>query len=425
MFMSYNSRSASRVIVSTIIVATVFMGDSVAFAANTWNPTLLVNTQAHQTIEEGNGSSNIELRFGGVLNEKLYFDRANNRFTFSNSLRVNGNISATGSMSGASLNVNGAAVVGGTTTLNGATTVNANVKVRGNLSGSTLRVDGAASVGGALSATGALRSGSDITINSDNDTNDASLTFGNQTAAQTLKYSNANQRFEFSKDIRVTGGVRASGNLSGSTLTVDGALNLRGINYNAPTAQGASNTYLRNDGAGNLSWQTTGSANGSGGSLSLHPQYPNAVYTQSGSSAVGTLTQGADTTNKELFYRWATEETAIQDYWTWVRVKVPKNFSNWTPTPIQFRYRTASTSAAVNYLNIRLLDTTGANVAITGGSNLVSSVADTWATATLGNVASGTYTPDGFITILIKTATTSAGSADAGYLNINWSTTTP
>ena len=174
-----------------------------------------------------------------------------------------------------------------------------------------------------------------------------------------------------------------------------------------------------------MSWASVTSANGSGGALSLHPQYPNAVYAQSGSTAVGTLTQGADATNKELFYRWTGDDASIQDYWIWVRVKVPKNFSNWTPTPIQFRYRTSSTSAAVNHLTVRLLDTTGANVAITGGAALASGTSNTWTTASIGNVSGGTYTPDGFITILIKAASTNAGFADAGYLNINWSTTTP
>ena len=481
-----------RIVASALVTSFLLSTTGSAYAASDWNPTVLVNTTSHNTIDEGNGTSNIELRFGQTLNEKLFFDRANTRFVFTKGLLINGNTKVIGNLSGSTLNVDGTATVNGaatingsvttngtvtnngavtnastttlngsvttngtvtnngavtnastttlngittingavthanTTTLNGVTTANANVKVRGNLSGSTLNVDGTSALKGTLSVTDSISTNNNVTINGDNDSNNAVLTFGNQAASQVLQFSNANQRFEFSKDVKVTGNVRTTGNLSGSTLTVDGNITMRGITYAAPTAQGGTNTFLKNDGAGNLIWANTAVSTSSGGELSLHPQYPNAIYAQSGSTAVGTLTQGADTTNKELYYRWVGDDpTAIQDYWVWVRVKVPKNFSNWTPAPIQFRYRTSSTSAAVNYMNVRLLDTTGANVAVTGGTGLVSGTANTWQTATLGNLSGGTFTPDGYVTVLIKMASTNAGFADAGYLNFNWSTTTP
>ncbi len=245
------------------------------------------------------------------------------------------------------------------------------------------------------------------------------LTFGNQTAAQSLTFSHANQRFEFSKNLKVNGSI------SGSTLTVDGNTTFKNITYSFPNAQGAANTYLKNDGSGNLSWATTSVGVSSGAYLSFHPEYPNAAYFASGSTVVGTLTRDYDTTNKETFYRWTSSLGTIQDYWVAVRVKVPKNFSTWSTTPIQFRYRTHSTSTAVNVLKVRLLDTTGADVAISGGSGLASGTADTWTTASITNVTGGTYTPEGYITVLIKAASTSAGWSDFGFLNINWSSTTP
>lgn len=355
-----------------------------AQALSSWNPTLLVNTESFQTIDEGNGSSNIEIRFGQDLNEKLYFDRSNNRFVFTRGLLINGN-----------------------------------TKVIGNLSGSTLNVDGRASIYGPLSASGAIATEGNLSINDDDDTNDATLTFGNHTAAQTLIYSHANQRFEFSKDLQVNGSI------SGATLNVDGAVTIKNITYGFPNAQGAANTYLKNDGAGGLTWAGIASGNGSGGALSLHPEFPNASYFQSGATAVGMLVAGYDTPNNENFYRWTTTQGTAQDYWIAVRVKVPKNFANWTPTPIQLRYRTATTTAAENAINLKLIDTAGVPVAITGASDLASGTADTWTTASIGGVSGGTYTPDEFITVLIKVLATSAGAADAGYLNLNWSTTTP
>ncbi len=446
------AKSSARAL-AAVLTFSLLAGN--ALAVSTWNPTLLVNTESFEVIDEGNGTSNVYIQFGQTLNKTITYNRTNSRFEFNDSVSVRGTLSGStlsidgtanirgattitgdtkvrGNLSGSTLNVDGTATVNGATTITGntsitgAATITGNTKVRGNLSGSTLNVDGTAIVNGTLSATGAITTKSNLTINGDNDTNDATLTFGNQTSAQTVKFSHTNQRFEFSKDVKVTGNIRASGNLSGSTLTVDGNLTLKGVTYSAPTSQGSANTYLKNDGAGNLTWSTTSTANGSGGSLSLHPEYPNAVYTASGSSAnVGTLTYSYDSTNKENFYRWTSSQGTMQDYWIAVRVKVPKNFNNWTPTPIQFRYRTSSTSTAANYLTIKLLDTTGALVATSGGAALASGSSNTWATATLTNVSSGTYTPDGFITILVKLASTSTGYSDAGYINVNWSTTTP
>ncbi len=431
-----------------------------ALAASSWNPTLLVNTESFQTIDEGNGTSDIEIRFGQTLQEKLYYDRANSRFVFSRGLLINGDTKVRGNLSGSTLSIDGAASILGATTiggnakvrgnLSGATlnvdgtstftggvtagstmsvggaatfgstvTVTGNTKVRGNLSGATLNVDGNATIVGNVTADGTIGTKGNATINSDNDTNDATLTFGNATAAQTIKFSNANQRFELSK------GLKVNGNMSGSTLNVDGTVTFKNIGYSFPNAQGAANTYLKNDGTGTLSWATVTNGNSSGSFLSFHPEYPNAAYFGSGSTTVGTLTRDYDTTNKENFYRWTTSQGSAQDYWIAVRVKVPKNFAAWANTPIQFRYRTHTTSSASNYVTVRLLDTAGANVAISGGSALVSGTADTWATASITNVSGGTYTADGFITVLIKMASTSAGWADAGYLNINWSTTTP
>lgn len=552
------------VVRATTAMLSLFLVVGNAAAAASLDPALLVNTQSHETIHDGNGVSNIELRFGQTLQQKLYYDRGNQRFGLTNGLFVGGGLTATGALAGSgNLSIGGNAKLKGTLNVTGASTFGSTINIGGvtytfpgsdgSASGKVLKTDGNGKLswsndidtdtdtnsqtlcsadqyldgdgncvdvieegelnneatletqlgginvltgteldslseletqvgganiitsgeidaeselesligtnvytnndgslydpsvvdnryvnraggtmtgalviknGGGLNASGAILTNANLSINSDNGAANAVLSFGNQTAAQTLTYNNLTQRFEFSKDVKVTGNVRATGNISGSTLTVDGAVTLKGITYNAPTNQGA-NTYLKTDGAGNLTWATVDTANGSGGVLSLHPQYPNAVYAASGSTVIGELTQGADSTNKELYYRWQTDESTLQDYWIWVRVKVPKNFSNWTSAPIQLRYRTLTTSAAVNALTVRLLDTTGASVPVTNGTGLVSSVANTWTTATIGNVNVGTYAPDGYVTVLIKVAATNAGSADAGYLNINWSTTTP
>src|SRR3989344_1455574 len=77
--------------------------------SSTWSPTLLVNTESFQIVDDGDSTTDIELRFGGTLNEILEFDRTNSRFHFTDDLLVDGNLSASG-----------------TVAFDGATTINAN-----------------------------------------------------------------------------------------------------------------------------------------------------------------------------------------------------------------------------------------------------------------------------------------------------------
>ncbi len=411
-----------------------------AIAASSWKPTLLVNTESFQTIDEGDGTTNIVIRFGQTLLETITYDRTNNRFQFSKG------ISVLGTVSGSSLVIDRNANVGGNITASGA------IRAKGGFTGTTLRLSGPADIqgtNGTLTASGAIRTGGDITINSKNTANDAVLNFGNATSAQTLKYLNASQRFQFSRGVSVlghlsgsslnidrnatvggtltaTGSIRTKGNLSGSTLTVDGALNLRGITYNAPTTQGGSNTFLRNDGAGNLTWANTAVGNGSGNLISLHPEYAGAIYFSSGSTYIGQLTASGGTSALDNSYVWTSSKATIQDYWVSTRVRLPDNFSSWDAMkPIEFKYKTGVASAASNHLTVRMRDTAGAIVTLAGAEGLANTA---WTTGTItGPQSAGTWTPKGYITVYVKVASTNAAGANAaaGFLNLNFETTTP
>ena len=439
-FLTSIRRAAAIITIAAIASVSTFRGEiSHTLAAGSWAPTLLVNTESFQSLENGDASTNIELQFGrATLKGKLFYDITNNRFKFDRDLFVGGTITATGSiiskaqLSGATLRVEGAANVFGAlttsgalkaigaTTLSNTLTVSGNTKVRANLSGSTLTVDGAAQIYGALTATGTIKSKTDITINSDSDTNDATLNFGNYTAVGTLKYLNTGQKFQFNKGIDVLGSI------SGSTLVIgSGGVKINKVQYQFTGTQGGANTFLKNDGAGNLTWGATAVGNGSGSIVEYQAEYPNSTYFSSGAVAVGQLSTDYDTTNKENFYHWVSTRSALNDYWVSARVKVPKNFSTWTTgSGITLRYRTTSTSNAVNYVNVRVLDTAGATITSFGSGQLLSSTASTWRTTPLP-ISGGTFTPGGSITVLFKLATTTAGTADIGKINFNWNTTTP
>ena len=438
-----------------VVAAGTLLGTMIphtAIAASSWSPTLLVNTESFQSIDDGDGTTNIELRFGDGAIEKIIYDVTNDRFQFTRGINVGGNIRGTGSltilghMSGNSLFVKGSTTLGNNLSVTGAINATTNITARGYLSGSALRVSGPAEVHGALAASGSVRTDGDLTINDDAGATDATLTFGNSTANQTLKYLNSSQKFQFSKGISVLGNIsgstlnvdgnanvrgslsasgtiRTDGALSGSTLTVDGAMTLRGITYNAPTSQSA-NTFLKTDGAGNLTWSAAAVGNGSGNIISLHPEYAGAIYFSSGSTYIGQLTLSGGTSALDNSYVWTSTNSSTQDYWIAVRVRLPDNFSSWDPVrPVQFRYKTGTSTAADNHLTVRMKDTAGANVALTGGGGLNNTA---WTTATItGPEGAGTWTPKGYFTVYIKLAAETSTNAAAGFLNFNFETTTP
>ncbi len=234
-----------------LFLTIVNLSVSEVWAASTWNPTAIVNTEAFQTIDDADSSANIVLKFGGTLGEKIAYDRSAARFVFSRGLTVGGGITATGNlivrahMSGSSLQVDRNATIGATLTTSGALTGMGNITAKGILSGRTLQIgngnaqingtltasgmirtestfsgqtlhiSGNSEIRGYLAATGAIRTEGDLNLNDDNGAVDAVLTFGNATAAQTMKYLNTAQKFQFSK------GISVIGTLSGSNLNVD------------------------------------------------------------------------------------------------------------------------------------------------------------------------------------------------------------
>ena len=481
-----------RLLTGCVTVALILGALPQVAEASSWSPTLLVNTEAFQVIDDGDGSTNIELRFGDSANEILRWDVTNSRFQFTDDIHVEGNITGSGT-----LTVDGAATLGSTLNIGGvtytfpgadgtssgkvlatnssgqlswtskttdtdttydagqgltltSTTFSVNSTLTGTLvdfatvsggilhardqlrSSGTLLVDGAATIGGTstlqavtattIDTTGNITTDANLTINEDNGGANAVLTFGNDAGVETITFSDSNNRFEVSDDI-----------YTADTLTVDGAatlgstLNIGGVTYTFPGADGsASGKVLATDGSGQLSWTDAASSVSSGNTIFLSPGYPFAVYFASGSSAIGQLyASGGNLTNLENNYTWTSTKSGIQDYWISTRVKIPHDFSTWAATPIQFRYKTGTSTASQNHVTVKFFDTAGTEIALTGGGGLTST---TWATAGItGPQGTGTYTPDSYITVMVKLASSSTASAqaNAGYINLNWRTVTP
>jgi len=120
-----NTYSSSRLLRNTTVALIVCMIPSVA-AASSWSPTLLVNTEAFQAIDDGDGASDIELRFG-TSGKELRWNVTDTQFEFDGSLEVHG--TASGNIihaqdtltSSGGLVVEGAVRFNSTVTLNGVT----------------------------------------------------------------------------------------------------------------------------------------------------------------------------------------------------------------------------------------------------------------------------------------------------------------
>lgn len=63
--------------------------------ASTWNPTLLVNTQAFQVIDDSDTASDVSIKFGDTIAKSLTYERVLGRFRFDDDLSVAGSISGT------------------------------------------------------------------------------------------------------------------------------------------------------------------------------------------------------------------------------------------------------------------------------------------------------------------------------------------
>ena len=113
-------------------------------AASSWDPTLVVNTEAFQIIDDSDTATDVELRFGDTVNEKVFWNRAPARFEFTDDVHAQGNVTGSG----------------------------------------TLKVDGSITTEG------------DATLNQDQTAADTVLTFGSDSTNETLKFLNAEYRFK-------------------------------------------------------------------------------------------------------------------------------------------------------------------------------------------------------------------------------------
>jgi len=224
-----------------MVVATLLWGIAgPSFAASVWNPTLLVNTESFSTIDDGDGTTPIQLRFGDTLRETITYNRSAARFDFSRSIFVGGSITATGSLN-----------------IKGNITATGSLSIKGGMSGSSLRVDKNADIWGNLGVSGTTILDGNVGVG---------VTGAPQTKLEVVGTISGST-------VDVTGPIAASGALSvGGNTNLKGTLNVTGaatfgstiklntVTYTFPSADGAAGTVLQTAGNGTLSWTNPGVA---------------------------------------------------------------------------------------------------------------------------------------------------------------------
>jgi hypothetical protein len=315
-----------------------------------------------------------------------------------------------------------------------------------------------------------------FTIDSDNNaSSDITLRFGDS-LNKVLRYSLANNRFEFNANVHVEGNLTVQGlingvdisNLSNAAATdlkvSSGAglkVNIAGGNYriNGDTTNynGAANVdveanadnYLFFTGTGGLQTRTGGfptdisyiplaKVTTSAGAVTsvtdrrvlqsdnrehsilnvLHPGYADAAYDGDGTSNVGQLLVDHDGSTKYNFYQWTSTKSSLNDYDVVVRFTLPQKFGRWQSSPIKLFYKTTTGSAADNKVDIEIYDTAGNIVSLGGGNTNLTSTS--WTTTNLTFNGSPAWSAGQTFLMKVRMSSKSSSAVQIGDLELRY-----
>jgi len=221
-----------------------------------------------------------------------------------------------------------------------------------------------------------------------------------------------------------------------TVYSADADKTLSTANNNMTIDTGTSNFIVSGanfsvNGAGDIT--TTGTINGV--NLSSIPfgnmatRVKEAVYTPGFAGGTsypdGTANQGTlqlkfedlGGAGKRNFYDWTTQQVLMQDMDVVASLQLPLDFDSFTGSPMSVTYQTSDGVIATNRVDVSLYDTTGADVALTGGSALANAG---WTTAAITFGGAPTFTAGDTITIRIKLSSTNAGFARRSDLVLNY-----
>jgi hypothetical protein len=150
---------------------------------------------------------------------------------------------------------------------------------------------------------------------------------------------------------------------------------------------------------------------------SFAPNFDGATSDTVGGANKGTLKLETDGATKQNYYQWTTVQAAMQDIDVVLSASLPLDFVSFTATPINLFYKTSNGVIGTNKVDVTAFDTTGAAIALVGGTSLANAA---WTNAPITFGGAPTFTAGQPITIRIKLSTTSAGFARVSDLVLNY-----
>jgi hypothetical protein len=157
-----------------------------ATGVSSWNPALLVNTEAFQILDDADTASNVSLKFGQTLEKSLTYNRTLEQFQFDDDLAVTGNVQTSGNLAASgSLVADGNAIIYGT--ISGATITSA-VLQNISLSGASNVISNVGTGSLAVRTAQMHVLINDVTVEADGTSNAANVFTGSETGANPHEY---------------------------------------------------------------------------------------------------------------------------------------------------------------------------------------------------------------------------------------------
>jgi hypothetical protein len=228
----------------------------------------------------------------------------------------------------------------------------------------------------------------------------------NSTAAFQINNAAGTTLFNVDTSSNSASGIITLSGDTGGEIILGSATN--GITY---TYNGSTTSNLRYNGAAmNTKY------------ITLTPEYAGAVLSNGGlGNSTGTMTSGYDSTQKENYYNWTTNQGSNQAYQIVITVPIPTDFGGWASTPIKVDIKTSNTTngTVIGYL----YDTTG-TVETNWNTCSLTPGGTSWSTQT-GCSLSGTYNNAGgkYLTLILQVQAPNAGNTEVGNINLSYLST--
>lgn len=152
--------------------------------------------------------------------------------------------------------------------------------------------------------------------------------------------------------------------------------------------------------------------------LTLHSPFEGSSTKGDGSNNVGMLYVDFDATAQRNFYLWTSTQSTLQDYEINIPVTLPPTFLRWRDGPLVIRYRSSTALASDNSLDVSMTDTAGQAVTLGGTPTSLASTA--WAQSSLSFGGTPTWTPGGTMMIKLKVSARDHNEMHVGPLELHF-----